>query len=241
MSNTAPNPAMPGYRRRLVVEPGPGRSVAMLEDDMHRMAVVLHHDGQRIDRIDALMDRAPWDTCPGARAKLRETFVGSALIEVTARRDKKQNCTHLHDLAVLAAAHAGDDGPTIWDIRASDPQSGRRLIEIARNGETVHRWVEERGVLVSPAPIAGLTLPVLRDWIATLPGPEQEAARLLQWAAMVAHGRTLPIEQQSQASDLPANCYTFQPERAVHAVRVGDVRDFSSGDTQPLDGMRLPS
>ena len=229
--------ARPGYRRLLVVEPSDASVVAMLEDDMHRMAVVLHHADGLVVAIEPVMDRAPWDTCPGARARLIETFNGTALAEVTARREKKQNCTHLHDLAVLAAAHAHDDGKSSWDIRVSDPENGERILTIRRNGILQHRWQERDGMLVAPAAVAGKHLMALRDWIGSLSGAEQESARLLQWGGLVAHGRTIPLDQQSQASALPANCYTLQPERAIHARRVGQSLDFSDGSRKPLAGM----
>jgi hypothetical protein len=91
-------------------------------------------------------------------------------------------------------------------------------------------------VLVEPDGAAGMPLSGLRDWIATLPEHEQEPARALQWAGLVAHGRTMPLEEQSVAAELPPNCYTFQPERAVHAVRNGVMKDFSDGSRVPLEG-----
>jgi hypothetical protein len=232
--------ASPGYRRRLRVEPSSCVAVAMLEDDMHCMAVTLQHAEGVVTAIEARTIRAPWDTCPGARAKLTETFLGARLDEVTARREKKQNCTHLHDLAVLAAAHAGDATPITWDIRASDPVDGERVLTIFRDGSEVHRWTEQDGRLISPLELASLTLLQLREWIASLDGEVQEAARLLQWGGLVAHGRTIPLEQQSVASALPANCYTFQPERAVHAKRIGRILDFSDGTRELLAGLREP-
>lgn len=93
-------------------------------------------------------------------------------------------------------------------------------------------------MLAAPAAIAGRTLLTLRDWIAGLPADEREPARLLQWASLVAHGRTMPLEAQSDATAMPPNCYTFQPERAVHAVRNGARRDFSDGSAVPLAGLR---
>ena len=59
---------------------------------------------------------------------------------------------------------------------------------------------------------------------------------MLQWAGLVAHGRTIPLEQQSRAADLPPNCYSFQPERAAVAERIGLLRDFSQSPQAPLDG-----
>lgn len=227
---------LPGFRRRIRVEPVRDGTLAMLEDDIHCLAVTLRHDGERVLSVEPVTERMPWDTCPGAAAKLIETFAGQRIAEVNARREKKANCTHLHDLAVLAAAHATDPEGFTYDLFASDPVDGKRFLEIRRNGKAVHCWTEQDGTLVDPADLAGMSLLSMRDWIGTLEGTTQEAARLLQWGSLVAHGRTMPLEEQSRASDLPPNCYTFQPERAVRAERVGERFDFSDGSRVPLEG-----
>lgn len=224
---------LPGYRRCIRIEPREDAVLAMLEDDMHCMAVTLRHDGSTVTAVEAVMERAPWTTCPGARERLVETFIGQPLAEVTARREKRTNCTHLHDLAVLAATHALERRPLVYDVLVSDPARGERLLELRRDGIRLLQWRERDGTLTEPA---GLPLMALRDWIATLPADEQEPARVLQWAALVAHGRTIPLDQQSRAADMPANCYTFQPERAAVARRVGLLRDFSQGSQTPLGG-----
>jgi Protein of unknown function (DUF2889) len=229
---------LPGYRRRIVIEPRPGACAALMEDDIHCLAVILRHDGTHVTAVEPRFERLPWTTCPGARDRLVATFSGLPLSEVTARRDKKQNCTHFHDMAVLAAAHAGDARRIVYDIAVSDPVEGLRILEIRRDGVLLHRWDEHDRQLVLPAGLAGQTLMTLRDWISGLPDPQQEAARLLQWAAIVAHSRIIPIEEQSVASDIPPNCYTFQPERAVHAVRNGQFREFSTGSAEPLAGFK---
>lgn len=225
---------IPGYRRVICVVPARNAVAAMLEDDMHCLAVTLRHDGEVVRSTETMIERLPWDTCPGAAAKLEATFAGHPLAEVTARREKKQNCTHMHDMAVLAAAHAHDASELRYDLYASDPVEGTRILEVRRNAAPIHRWIERDGILIGPEAVAGRTLLTLRDWIASLNGVAQEAARLLQWAALVAHGRTIPLAEQSRAADLPPNCYTFQPERAAHAQRVGDRLDFSDGSRVPL-------
>lgn len=225
---------VPGFRRRIRIEPQPRAVAAMVEDDIHCMGVILRHDGSTVGEVVPLTPRMPWNTCPGAAAKLVETFEGQALSEVTAKRDKKQNCTHLHDMAVLAAAHAFDSEPTTFDIYASDPVDGVRLLEVRRNGQRVHRWIERDGLLEGAAGIEGQSLLGMRDWISNLGEDDREAARLLQWGSLIAHGRTMSAEEQSEAAALPANCYTLQPERAVHAKRVGDRFDFSEGSRVPL-------
>jgi len=228
---------LPGYRRRIRIEPRERAVLAMLEDDIHSLAVILRHDGKKVTAVETIVDRMPWTTCPGAQAKLIETFLGRPLAEVTSRRDKKANCTHFHDLAVLAAAHSYDRCGLVYDIFASDPVGGERLLELRRDGKPVFEWTEREGRLVAPEAVVGQSLLTMRDWINALPTEaEREAARVLQWGSIVAHGRTMPLDQQSNAAALPPNCYTFQPERAAHAVRNGARRDFSDANVEPLAG-----
>lgn len=229
--------SLPGFRRRIRVEAGARAVVALLEDDYHCMAVTLEHEAGVVRAVIPVMYREPWTTCPGAIAQLRETFAGRPLAEVTARADKQRNCTHLHDLAVLAASHADRAGGFAYDVRVSDPADGRRLLEIRRDDVPLMCWVEQDGVLVSPDSAAGRTLFTLRGWIAGLPGVLREPARLLQWAGIVAHGRSMERARLGSAVGMPPNCYTFQPERVASARRIGKIVDFSAGDAAPLDGV----
>jgi hypothetical protein len=155
-----------------------------------------------------------------------------------ARGEKRTNCTHLHDLAVLAAAHASDGDPLVYDILVSDPIEGRRRAELRRNGSWVLGWVQADGQLVEPEELAGVAFDAMRPWIDSLDAPRQEAARLLRWGTILAHGRTISWERQSNSSRLPVgNCYTFQPERIATAKRIGLIRDFSHGP-RPLEEHR---
>lgn len=228
--------SLPGYRRRFIVTPGEGRVQSALEDDFHRMAVLLRHDGTTATAIEPLMERAPWTTCPGAVEQLKQTFTGVRLDGFAERGEKQQNCTHLHDLAMLAAAHASDSEPLIYDILVSDPIDGVIRTELRRNGAAVMNWTLEGMAIVDPSEIAGQRLDALSPWIKTLDPIRQEEAKVLRWGTMIAHGRTLPMEEQSDATRMPPNCFTFQPHRAAVAVRVGKIRDFSTGTAQPLDG-----
>lgn len=225
----------PGFRRRFRLTPRPGRVVSEVEDDYHCMRVCIEHDGVVATSVSAELLRAPWTTCPGAAAKCEETFTGVALQAFPAQREKVANCTHLYDLALLAAAHAPDTSPLVYDIAVSDPVDGRREARIERDGEVVLAWSDAESRILEPAELAGLSIFDLRPWIKSQPRQRQEAARLLSWGSVIAHGRTIPLERQSDATRMPPSCYTFQPERAVRAERVGAVKDFSVGGVQPLD------
>jgi hypothetical protein len=228
--------AQPGFRRRFRITPTDGCIQCEVEDDFHCMSVIVTHDGETATQVEAEMRRAPWTTCPGAEVKLRQTFTGKALAEFAESSEKRSNCTHLHDLATLAAAHVADSEQTVYDILVSDPFDGRRHAQVQRNGQAVLSWIESGFVLEQPEAAAGLRLDKLRPWIQTLAPELQEVARLLQWGNMLANGRTIPLDQQSDATVMPANCYTFQPERKQVAKRVGEIKDFSEGKAQPLDG-----
>jgi hypothetical protein len=225
----------PGYRRRFRITPGQGRVTAELEDDFHGMAVTLRHENGVATAVEPEEDRPPWTTCPGAMAQVVTTFQGLPLADFAERGGKTQNCTHLFDLAQLAAAHANDAEPLVYDVLAEDPVEGRRRIELRRNGVRVLLWVEENGRFVEPPDLSGYSVHNMRPYIDALPPEAREAARVLRWGGLVALGRTIPLEMQSDASRMAPNCYTFQPERAAQARRVGEIRDFSAGTAEPLD------
>jgi hypothetical protein len=188
------------------------------------------------------MERAPWTTCPGAVDRLRKTFTDVALDRFAERGEKRENCTHLHDLATLGAAHAFDATPLAYDVLVSDPVDGRIDAVLRRNGESVLRWSLLNGRLSEPPEIAGLTLDKLGSWIASLEPQLQEQARVLRWGMMIAHGRAIPLEKQSDAKRMPTgNCFTFQPEMQLKAQRIGEIRDFSRGPDQPLEPRRVAS
>jgi len=228
-----------GFRRRFRVCPGLYSVTAEVEDDIHHMKVRIEHDGERATRVDAEQPRAPWTTCPGAIRKLSDTFAGLVLgqFETESRAVKKQNCTHLYDLAVLAAAHAFDSETLLYDIYVCDPVDGIRKAEIWSKGKQLLAWSLADMELVDPTELGGKKLFELNEWINSLTGKdEQEIARILRWASLIANGRIIPFEEQSDALKMPPNCYTFQPEMAAEAKRVGRIRDFSYGKGEPLDG-----
>jgi hypothetical protein len=231
---------VPAFHRHVLITPAERAVSAWVEDDYHHMGVTLHHDGVTITRVDAEMVRAPWSTCPGAVAQLVATFAGTALDGATARGEKTLNCTHLHDMAVIASAHAHDATATLYTIMVSDAVDGVRVAEIARDGVSVLRFVERAGVLTEPHEAAGKTLFQLGEWIASLDEAGREAARLLRWGAIIAHGRAIPLERQSDATRMPPNCFTFQEGRKERAVRVGRIIDFSEGRL-PLEGQDRPA
>jgi hypothetical protein len=224
-----------GFRRRFRIVPTALSVVAALEDDYHCMLVTLHHDGTIILSVDAQSSRYPWTTCSGAVEVIRSTFTGVALAQAARRGDKLANCTHLYDLALVAAAHAHSKAACVYDVFVTDAIDDVVTSEIYRNDELMLHWEIQNGTLMTPDDIAGTELHLLKHWIAAQAPHIQEAARILQWASFVAYGRALPIDQQSTATDMEPHCYTFQPDRAKLATRFGRIFDFSTDVIQPLD------
>lgn len=230
---------LPGFRRRFRITPGPGTVSCAVEDDYHCMSVLVRHDGTIATAVEPQMHRAPWTTCPGAEAQLQDTFTGLALEKFATRGEKNANCTHLYDLVMLAANHARDDRPTVYDILVADAVDGRRRAELRQDGRWLLGWTEADLCILEPEELAGTPLFELQSWIQSLEPPLQEAARLLRWGNILANGRSIPLEQQSDATRMPPGCYTFQPERAAQARRVGEIRDFSRTVEQPLEQLEV--
>jgi len=228
----------PAFHRHVLITPGPGSVSAWVEDDYHHMGVTLYHDAETVTTVEANMVRAPWSTCPGAVEQLAATFTGVRLDEAATRGEKQLNCTHLHDMAVIAAGHARGTVPIRYEIMVTDKVDAVRIAEITRDGTLALRIAERDGMIEAPAEAAGKTLFQLGDWIASLDREGQEAARLLRWGAIIAHGRAIPMEKQSDATRMPSNCFTFQESRKAKAKRVGEVVDFSTASRQPLDAQK---
>lgn len=225
---------LPGFRRRFLVTPVSRAVTAALEDDVHRMAVTLHHDGAVITRVEAEMERHPWDLCPGAAAKVIADFTGKELAAAARSSDKKANCTHLFDLAELAARHAREGDPVLYEMLVSDPVDGETTSVLRRGGAERLRWTARNDLVTAPEGPAGLTVLGLRPWIATLSGEERIEARMLQWASLVAHCRLIPWEAQKQLRALPGSCFASQPGLHEKCQRFGEHIDFSK------PGARLP-
>lgn len=237
MKPEGPVSALPGFRRRVVIEPGPNRVSAELEDDYHRMAVVVHHDGVIATAIEPVMKRIPWSTCPGALAQVCQTFTGIPLAEFGRRGEKAVNCTHLHDLAVWAAAHAHDDHPTTYDVIVSDPdKDGEAHAQLLGNGVEALAWSHVKYGLTAPEHLAGTNLFQLNGWIAALSPQAQEEARLLRWGTMIAGGRSLSQEVMNDPHKFAGGrCHTFSEAHVDEAKRIGLTRDFPAEMAIPLE------
>lgn len=233
------------YRRSIRTWARDDEVTGELADDFHHFAVRLRHDGERIVAVEGEDVRVPWTTCPGAVAPLRQMAgarIAAGLLALQAHTPARTQCTHLHDLACLAAAHAwrargGGAASRRLDVAVPDRAAGVTRASLSCDGVVRLEW-EVRGSRVvgcAPGDFAGASLAgrEFAERLASLGDPDAvEAAFVLRRALFIATGRRHDFEAMERASEFApvvgAACHTFAPERVDEARRVhGTVRDFS--------------
>jgi hypothetical protein len=233
--------AFRGFVRRVVIEPTKKVIHAHLEDDMHCMSVSLHHDDGNVFDVQATTHRAPWTTCPQAVTVLKNQFIGVRIEEIASARGKRNHCTHLWDLAQFAAYFANRDKPICIDMGVTDPVQGVREGALWFDGQQRLLWKECDLKMLEPAAVAGLGLFEMTSWLDAQEGEAAVLGRMLRWVMIVAKGRTMPLEAQSDAQRMPPNCYSFQPLQSAQATRIVNLKDFSKDGEQPLVWLLEPN
>jgi hypothetical protein len=241
------------YRRRIVLEAEGSEVRGELADDFHHFAVGLRHDGERAVEVRGEDVRVPWLTCPGAVEPLRRmegVRLGRALPEIVRHTDAREQCTHLHDLACLAVAHAarvlaGGGPQRRFDVTVPDRVAGATEAHLERDGEPFARWRIRGGALeaATPREIEGMPLrgSGFHRFLAGLADPEiAEAAWVFQRAIFISLGRQWDFDAMEGAwrfaSVVGSSCHTFDRARLGRARRVhGSVRDFSASPERILD------
>lgn len=228
----------PGLWRRIVLQPGPGWIGGALEDDMHRFHMRFDHTDGRITAVKAEARRHPWSQCPGAAPHIAEELTGELLSDV-ANRDPFQHCTHLYDLAVLMAAHAGDTELTRFDMRVADRVEDRTTATLEKNGEERVHWQLSDTVISGEEPWGGRDLRQLSKWKREIAPELAEFATLLRRAIFVSGARQFvppPDEQLAQWNEFRKGvCFNYQPPQLGRTVRSQHWRqDFSESGLEPL-------
>lgn len=231
----------PGLWRRIVLEPGNGWIGGALEDDMHCFHIRIDHAEGRVTKVAAKAVRHPWSACPGATAFIARELTGELLTAV-AERDPFQHCTHLYDLAVLAAAHAGDTAPTRFDMNVADRVEGRTTATLMENGTEKLRWQLDGTAITGSGAHAGRDLRQLSKWKRDLPAKEAEWATLLRRAIFVSGARQYiaPDLEQTAAMnrDRMGVCFNYRMPQAQDSTRTPNWhRDFSESGIEPLAGL----
>lgn len=231
----------PGMWRKIAIYPSAGRVIAGIEDDVHRFVLRIAHDGRDIIGVDSNVERYPWSTCRDAGRFLEEQITGSPL-EAVAALDPSAHCTHLIELAIVAAALAQEPQPMVFDMLVADRIDGRTTASLHENGEPVLSWRLDGTTIEGPAPWAGRDLRRLSVWRKELDPDIALRAMMLRRTVHISGVRRRPDPVAQRAMDLGPSrmgaCFTYQTPRARDAEPSGVARiDFShSADIEPLRG-----
>jgi hypothetical protein len=225
------------YRRRIRIATSPGEARADLEDDPHRYGVIVRHDGECITAAEGIALRTPWDLCrksTGMLGLLAGMPLSPDAQAVYRHSNGRAQCTHLFDLAGLAAAHAAR-GTTKreYDIEVPciDPDEPRRA-RLRVDGREVLRWTLERNSIVAPEPFSGQDVRTVMPWAKSrfIHRDTLEAVMVLRRAIFVAGNRMFDMDRMARASStghVDGACYVFRRGVADLARRVrGSTLDF---------------
>jgi hypothetical protein len=234
------------YRRRILLVGEPGRVAGDLEDDFHHFRVQLDHDGERVRAARGQAVRFPWTSCPGALEPLRRLEglrVGAGASAAFGHTDPRAQCTHLFDLAALAAAHAGRErARRDYEVEVPDRVEGATRARLRRDGAPALEWELNRHEIMSPRSFAGVRL-LGRGFLAWcdehLDADGVEAALVLRRACYISMGRGHAFDAMAGPTAFMAltagSCHTFTPGIVEDARRVrGSTRDFTDAPERLL-------
>ena len=233
-------PSFPsGLWRRIVIQPGPGWTGGALEDDMHRFHLRIDHTVGAITAMQARAVRHPWSACVDAAPHICAELEGEKLADVAAR-DPAQQCTHLFDLAILCAAHAGDMAPTVFDMRVADRQEDCTTATLHQNGEEMLRWMLRGTIIEGSERFAGRNIKRVSQWKREYSPQEAEWATLLRRAIFISGGRVYMPQMDKRAVEMATGrmgvCYNYQLPQAEQSTPIFRNRDFSVSGHEPLEG-----
>jgi hypothetical protein len=236
------NPAYGGgaYRRRLRMRASNGRVDVELEDSNHAFCLHLQHNCMYVTQVVAETRRYPFVTCAEAVARL-QPLVGADLrtdgAALRQRLPQGANCTHLHDMALLALSHAAEvpGFGRLYDIVVKDECDGLTEARIDCDGKPVHVWHIRSDTVAEPLEHAGK--PMKRGFYAWVSqnydGMVLEAAVALQRGYFVAQSRRvarLPYQDWPAGADnMPdGTCYSYNHDVVARALRIeGTVWDLT--------------
>ncbi len=236
------------YRRCIRIVTSKNEARADMEDDLHRFAVVIHHDGARVTAVRGLPIRVPWSLCPQAVAAL-DRLIGMPLstnpMAVFRHTDGSHQCTHMFDLAGLAIAHAAR-GTRLRQYDVEAPylkQKGARGLSLRRDGKEILSWIIDGTTLVAPEAFAGRDIKRLSAWAeSAFPDPDDtEAIAILRRAVLISKARLHDWDIFPTAADTnhgTGACYVFQPGVQEQATRMrGTAREFTDAPERMLSDL----
>lgn len=236
------------YRRRIVLEPGPGTVFAEMEDNPHHVRIRIEHSEGIIRHVEVETPRLPWTTCPaGAQAarQMEGLSLAAASDPDTWASDRSQHCLHEFDLAHLAVRHVHDTVSSLFQAVVRAPGRPEREAWLYRDGEQVMHWqLEEtppashRTVVAGPGEYSGLPLQAgFTSWIARLDPRTAEHATILRRACHISGGLAMDLDLADFAGDLreaDGSCYSYSAGIANIAARVRGSTLLSLDGPQPF-------
>lgn len=215
------------FWREITLRASEGRVDAEVVDNVHHFVITIYHDGVQVTRVKGNAIRVPWTACPGAIGQL-SMLVGTPVgASARVRVDQTQQCTHMLDLARLAIAQIPRGGTRRYlaDI-AYDEQRVLVMARLERDRQIVLDWALKDGVVISSGPFEGHDTQGRSIWSeeAMADSDLVEAGLILRRAIYIFRSRRFSAPRLS-AADTPGMrgvCYSFQPERATHALRPAD-------------------
>lgn len=242
------------FRRRIrLVGEGDARNGSVhgaLEDCNHGFQSTVVYANGKVTEVKPQFMRIPFTTCDGAYKPLQNLVnaaVASTPAELLMIAPPLSNCTHLHDLTLLAIAHSQRKEKIVqYDIEVSDALNGVSDLRVWRSTEKddrklMHHWQSANYMVTSPPELKDKPLFMgFSRWAnEAFNGIDNEAAFVLQKGNLVSIGRMLDVDamEGSRAKDENDRiaCFTYSPENSAQAYRIGKtVRDFTNSEEQLL-------
>jgi hypothetical protein len=223
-----------------VLHPGQGWIGGAVEDDMHHFRLRFDHADGVIVAARSSAVRHPWTGCGGAPGHIVERLTGERL-DAVAQRSPVEHCTHLFDLAVLMAAHAGDSEASVFDMKVADLVEGRTTATLARNGVEQLRLSLEGTIIAAPEPYVGLDLKKVSHWRQDFDPETAELLTILRRAVYVSGARRYKMRPGIEGPQSPlarhAPCYNYRSPVVEETRSLYEVRDFSTGGLEPLQSL----
>jgi hypothetical protein len=215
---------------------------AEMGDDVHHFAVTLEHRGGVISSARTETIRAPWSTCAGAELTLAR-LAGKPLafpLPFDPPQARYENCTHMLDLANLAAGRAGESNferRYRFEAFLKGPRAAQATLW--RDGEQELDWKIGKGIVVSDDEHNGRPLSDLSAWLGSQAIDAAEPISIMRRAIHIAGSRAVDLDAFRTAKEmgsLPATCHTLLPGIIEQAKRnTGTFVDFWAQDRWPLD------
>jgi len=219
--------------RRIEIATRPGEARAVVEDDFHHFRVTVRHAGGVITESFSHALRSPTVICPAAGARLSE-LVGMKLnpssAAVGGHTDARQQCTHMIDIAGLAASAAARGiARRSYAALVPDRVDGRTDPSLTRDGQPLLAWRIDGETIEDPEPYVGKRIGTgFTEWTqAALDVDMAEATLVLRRAVFISRGRMSNLDLMG-TNGPRGGCWTWQPERSDQAVRhIGSTWDFT--------------